>query len=97
MGTGTGQRGRGRRWEDPGPVQNTSKGIHRNVSLITTARDIRVTKQADGVDGTGTAESMDGWYNDLTQYESTLEAMATASLDQNFTDELGAIEQCECC
>lgn len=38
-------------------------------------------------------EPMDGWFNDLTQYESTLEAMATASLDQNFTDELGAIEQ----
>ena len=41
------------------------------------------------------AESIDGWFNDLTAYETTLEAMATASLDQNFTDELSAIEQCE--
>lgn len=41
------------------------------------------------------ADTLDSWFHDLQQYESTLDALATASLDQAFTDELNAIEQCE--
>ncbi|KAJ9110683.1 hypothetical protein QFC19_001512 [Naganishia cerealis] len=37
--------------------------------------------------------AIDSWFQDLQQYESTLDALATASLDQAFTDELNAIEQ----
>jgi hypothetical protein len=33
------------------------------------------------------------WMNDLESYENTLEEMASAALDQEFKDELSAIEQ----
>ena len=33
------------------------------------------------------------WLQDIDQYEATLEEMATATLDQDFKDELSAIEQ----
>lgn len=33
------------------------------------------------------------WIADIDQYETTLEDMATATLDQDFKDELSAIEQ----
>lgn len=33
------------------------------------------------------------WINDIDQYENTLEEMAAATLDQDFKDELSAIEQ----
>ncbi|CAG8602985.1 7197_t:CDS:2 [Cetraspora pellucida] len=39
------------------------------------------------------AEAIDKWFEDLQHYEQTLEEMATARLDQNFKEELGAIEQ----
>ncbi|CAG8493277.1 8290_t:CDS:2 [Paraglomus occultum] len=39
------------------------------------------------------AEAIDKWFEDLQHYEQTLEEMANASLDQNFKEELGAIEQ----
>lgn len=35
----------------------------------------------------------DKWLQDIDHYEETLSEMATASLDQNFKEELGAIEQ----
>ena len=41
----------------------------------------------------GPAEALERWYEDLQHYESTLEEMAAAALDQNFQDELNAIEQ----
>ncbi|KAJ9101141.1 hypothetical protein QFC21_003359 [Naganishia friedmannii] len=41
------------------------------------------------------SNTIDNWFQDLQQYESTLDALATASLDQAFTDELNAIEQCK--
>lgn len=37
--------------------------------------------------------AFDKWLEDLQSYENTLEEMASASLDQNFKEELGAIEQ----
>lgn len=39
------------------------------------------------------SEAMDKWFEDLQHYEATLEEMAAASLDQNFKEELSAIEQ----
>ncbi|EIW72378.1 hypothetical protein TREMEDRAFT_36653 [Tremella mesenterica DSM 1558] len=39
------------------------------------------------------AEQIDLWFKHLASWEQTLEEMAAASTDQNFTEELGAIEQ----
>ncbi|KAE8259503.1 hypothetical protein A4X13_0g971 [Tilletia indica] len=39
------------------------------------------------------SDAMDKWFEDLQHYEATLEEMAAASLDQNFKEELSAIEQ----
>lgn len=53
--------------------------------------------QANGGQGQGNTDDMDKatqqWLADIDQYESTLEEMATATLDQDFKDELSAIEQ----
>jgi SAM domain (Sterile alpha motif) len=53
--------------------------------------------QANGGHGQGSADEMDKatqqWLADIDQYEATLEEMATATLDQDFKDELSAIEQ----
>ncbi|KAM0751432.1 hypothetical protein T439DRAFT_356251 [Meredithblackwellia eburnea MCA 4105] len=43
--------------------------------------------------GNADSEAIDRWFEDLQHYEATLEEMATASLDANFKEELGAIEQ----
>ena len=40
------------------------------------------------------AEALDQWFENLQNYEATLEEMAAASLDVNFKEELSAIEQC---
>ena len=40
------------------------------------------------------AEALDQWFENLQNYEATLEDMAAASLDVNFKEELSAIEQC---
>lgn len=39
------------------------------------------------------AEAIDQWFENLQNYEATLEEMAAASLDMNFKEELSAIEQ----
>ncbi|BGP24636.1 Flap-structured DNA-binding and RNA-binding protein [Rhodotorula toruloides] len=39
------------------------------------------------------SDTIDRWFEDLQQYEATLEEMAAASLDANFKEELSAIEQ----
>jgi len=46
-----------------------------------------------GQQGTPETEVIDKWFEDLQNYEATLEEMAAASLDQNFKEELSAIEQ----
>lgn len=40
-------------------------------------------------------EAIENWFTDLQAYEAQLDALASASMDQNFTDELQAIESCE--
>ncbi|KDQ16077.1 hypothetical protein BOTBODRAFT_266928 [Botryobasidium botryosum FD-172 SS1] len=50
----------------------------------------------NGVSGmfqTPEAEAIDQWFENLQNYETTLEEMAAASLDVNFKEELSAIEQ----
>lgn len=46
-----------------------------------------------GQHGTPETDVIDKWFEDLQNYEATLEEMAAASLDQNFKEELSAIEQ----
>ncbi|KAF9453153.1 hypothetical protein P691DRAFT_720318 [Macrolepiota fuliginosa MF-IS2] len=46
-----------------------------------------------GMFQTPEAEALDQWFENLQNYEATLEDMAAASLDVNFKEELGAIEQ----
>ncbi|TIC10574.1 hypothetical protein E3Q15_03012 [Wallemia mellicola] len=43
--------------------------------------------------GMNTPDTLDQWFENLGSYEDTLEEMAAASLDQNFKEELVAIEQ----
>jgi hypothetical protein len=53
---------------------------------------------ASGADNGGlAAEAIDQWFENLQNYEATLEEMAAASLDVNFKEELSAIEQCQYC
>lgn len=47
-----------------------------------------------GARSTPETDAIDKWFEDLQHYEATLEEMAAASLDQNFKEELSAIEQC---
>jgi len=50
--------------------------------------------QAQGGDQQDAQEKLaQQWIADIDQYETTLEEMATATLDQDFKDELSAIEQ----
>ncbi|TRM56937.1 hypothetical protein BD626DRAFT_516901 [Schizophyllum amplum] len=46
-----------------------------------------------GMFQTPEAEALDQWFENLQNYEATLEEMAAASLDVNFKEELSAIEQ----
>jgi len=66
------------------PGAGESKMSQRPVSEMITPSDSFRSAEADAIDK---------WVDDLAQYEETMEAMAKASLDQNFKDELGAIEQ----
>jgi hypothetical protein len=71
-------------------------------SASLTGRGIRPSSevyfnQATAGQGLGNIDDMDKatqqWLADIDQYEATLEEMATATLDQDFKDELSAIEQ----
>jgi hypothetical protein len=56
----------------------------------------RPTSELLGTGGfhqTPEAEALDQWFENLQNYEVTLEEMAAASLDVNFKEELSAIEQ----
>ncbi|KAJ6558503.1 hypothetical protein DFH09DRAFT_1163022 [Mycena vulgaris] len=48
---------------------------------------------ASGPGGKPEGEGLDEWFHDLSKYEVTLEAMAEASVDAKFKEELGTIEQ----
>ncbi|GAA5851780.1 hypothetical protein JCM9279_004404 [Rhodotorula babjevae] len=50
-------------------------------------------QQSGGAGAGANGDTIDRWFEDLQQYEATLEDMAAASLDANFKEELSAIEQ----
>ncbi|KAF7298164.1 SAM domain-containing protein [Mycena chlorophos] len=47
---------------------------------------------ASGPNGKPEGEGLDEWFEDLSKYEATLAAMAEASTDPKFSEELGTIE-----
>jgi hypothetical protein len=49
--------------------------------------------QAQGGENDASDKIAQQWIADIDQYETTLEEMAAATLDQDFKDELSAIEQ----
>lgn len=81
-----------------GPVKSPSMG---NTAMPGTPHGapgragLRPSSELVGMQHQGTPESdaIDRWFEDLRHYEATLEEMAAASLDQNFKEELSAIEQ----
>jgi len=67
-----------------------------NTNRIRPASDFYGTQQGQGQGGAENDASdkvAQQWIADIDQYESTLEEMAAATLDQDFKDELSAIEQ----
>ncbi|TAQ84389.1 hypothetical protein B7494_g7287 [Chlorociboria aeruginascens] len=65
-------------------------------SRIRPSSDFYGTQQGQGQGGAETDASdkiAQQWIADIDQYETTLEEMAAATLDQDFKDELSAIEQ----
>lgn len=66
-----------------------------SASRIRPSSDFYSTQQTAG--GAGDLDANDKiaqqWIADIDQYETTLEEMAAATLDQDFKDELSAIEQ----
>lgn len=66
-------------------------------SRIRPSSDFYGQPQPSQSQGTGDADPQDKiaqqWIADIDQYETTLEEMAAATLDQDFKDELSAIEQ----
>ncbi|ORY79423.1 hypothetical protein BCR37DRAFT_381574 [Protomyces lactucae-debilis] len=50
-------------------------------------------EQGTPLKSTHETQVYDNWLKDLSHYQKTLEEMYSASLDQNFKEELGAIEQ----
>jgi hypothetical protein len=73
-------------------------GAYSAVSTLS-GRNIRPASEVlfNQAKATGSGDDMDQatqqWLADIDQYEATLEEMATATLDQDFKDELSAIEQ----
>lgn len=65
-----------------GPVPLASRSLRPSSEMLNTPQQ-----------GTPETEVIDKWFEDLHTYEATLEEMAAASLDQNFKEELSAIEQ----
>ncbi|KZT37346.1 hypothetical protein SISSUDRAFT_1048552 [Sistotremastrum suecicum HHB10207 ss-3] len=60
---------------------------------ISGARPTSELLGGSGVFQTPEADAIDQWFENLQNYEATLEEMAAASLDVNFKEELSAIEQ----
>ncbi|KAF9265259.1 hypothetical protein L218DRAFT_163370 [Marasmius fiardii PR-910] len=93
----------------PGPNDNVQKNQAARQSLGPAARlapasprpgagsGARPTSEllggSSGYQSTPEAEALDQWFENLQNYEATLEEMAAASLDVNFKEELSAIEQ----
>ena len=74
-------------------VMNLGNGGH--MAGLSRGSNLRPSSEMLPVGQHGTPETdvIDKWFEDLQNYEATLEEMAAASLDQNFKEELSAIEQ----
>ncbi|KAL0061798.1 Flap-structured DNA-binding and RNA-binding protein [Marasmius tenuissimus] len=93
----------------PGPNENGPKNQASRQSMGPSARLAPASPRPGGGSGarptsellggssgyqqTPEAEALDQWFENLQNYEATLEEMAAASLDVNFKEELSAIEQ----
>ncbi|KAL0574558.1 Flap-structured DNA-binding and RNA-binding protein [Marasmius crinis-equi] len=93
----------------PGPHENGPKNQASRQSMGPAARLAPASPRPGGGSGarptsellggssgyqqTPEAEALDQWFENLQNYEATLEEMAAASLDVNFKEELSAIEQ----
>lgn len=81
--------------------RGTAANAAANLTPISTRRDFtpgaRPTSEllsvGPGAFQTPESEAIDQWFENLQNYEATLEEMAAASLDVNFKEELSAIEQ----
>lgn len=70
-----------------------SVGSPRPGGVSGSARPTSELVGGNGLFQTPEAEALDAWFENLQNYEVTLEEMAAASLDVNFKEELSAIEQ----
>jgi len=93
----------------PSPGPENGKNLHSRASMGPSARLAPVSPRPGGGSSAGRptsellggagmfqtpeAEAIDQWFENLQNYEATLEEMAAASLDVNFKEELSAIEQ----
>ncbi|KAF7365569.1 hypothetical protein MVEN_00430200 [Mycena venus] len=77
----------------PSPSPGPENGKHSRQSLGPGARPTSELVGSAGMYQTPEAEALDQWFENLQNYEATLEDMAAASLDVNFKEELSAIEQ----
>ena len=66
-------------------------GVHHNWNTQSMLAPTQLPSSA-GL-GMSSPDTIDQWFENLGSYEETLEEMAAASLDQNFKEELVAIEQ----
>ncbi|KIO23887.1 hypothetical protein M407DRAFT_244636 [Tulasnella calospora MUT 4182] len=81
--------------------RGTAANAAANLAPIATRREFtpgaRPTSEllsvGPGAFQTPESEAIDQWFENLQNYEATLEEMAAASLDVNFKEELSAIEQ----
>ncbi|KAG8909168.1 hypothetical protein FRC00_010602 [Tulasnella sp. 408] len=81
--------------------RGTAANAAANLAPISTRREFtpgaRPTSEllsvGPGAFQTPESEAIDQWFENLQNYEATLEEMAAASLDVNFKEELSAIEQ----
>lgn len=77
-------------------TRNASMGSNVAMSGASAGRSLRPSSEmlpTVNHQATPESEAIDRWFEDLQHYEATLEEMATAALDQNFKEELSAIEQ----
>lgn len=74
-------------------AQGLSPASPRPGAIATGGRPTSELLGSAGMFQTPEAEAIDQWFENLQNYEATLEDMAAASLDVNFKEELSAIEQ----
>ncbi|EKM49767.1 uncharacterized protein PHACADRAFT_265434 [Phanerochaete carnosa HHB-10118-sp] len=74
-------------------TQGLSPASPRPGAVAGAGRPTSELLSGSGMFQTPEAEAIDQWFENLQNYEATLEEMAAASLDVNFKEELSAIEQ----